>query len=160
MHDFQSITVYFYFLNNRSFSHEVIMSDTLISFINITTSTSEIQIVQHNYTKNVNVMHSLLNSTMNKDIVLIQELWIFKDNKIIILHSAFITLLSSSNLDVKPQTVTFINKNRQNFICTLRSDIFMNLDLQTITIFINNSSETVLLLNIYNEKLQEEDSDI
>jgi len=71
MHNFQSIIVYFYFLNNRSFSHEVIMNDTLILFINITTS--EIQILQHNYIKNVNVMHSLLNLTMNKDIVLIQE---------------------------------------------------------------------------------------
>jgi len=36
----------------------------------------------------------------------------------------------------------------------------MNSDLQVITIFINNSLETVLLLNIYNEKSQEEDSDI
>ncbi len=34
----------------------------------------------------------------------------------------------------------------------------MNSDLQTIIVFINNSLETVLLLNIYNEKLQEEDS--
>jgi len=32
--------------------------------------------------------------------------------------------------------------------------------LQAITISINNSLETVLLLNIYNEKLQEEDSDM
>ncbi len=160
MHDFQSITAYFYFLNNRSSSHEVIMSDTLISLINITTSTSKIQIVQHNCTRNVNVMHSLLNSTMNKDIVLIQESWIFKDNKTTVSHSAFTTLLSSSSLDVRSWTVTFINKNRQNFVCTSRSDIFMNSDLQAITISINNSSETVLLLNIYNEKSQEEDSDI
>jgi len=41
--------------------------------INITTSTFKIQIIQHNYIKNINVMHSLLNSAMNKDIVLIQE---------------------------------------------------------------------------------------
>ncbi len=129
MYNFQSITVYFYFLNNRSSSHEVIISNTFILLINITTSTSKIQIIQYNYARNVNVMHSLLNSTMNKDIVLIQESWIFKDNKIIILHSAFTTLLSSSNLDVKPQTVIFINKNRQNFICTLRLNIFMNSDL-------------------------------
>ncbi len=152
MHDFQSIIIYFYFLNNRSSSHDVIMSNTLMLFINITTSTSEIQIVQHNCIKNVNVMHSLLNSTMNKDIVLIQESWIFKDNKITVLHSAFTTLLSSSSLDIRPQTVIFINKNRQNFVYTLRSDIFTNSDLQAITIFINNSLETVLLLNIYNEK--------
>ncbi len=105
-------------------------------------------------------MHSLLNSTMNKDIVLIQESWIFKDNKITVLHSTFTTLLSSSSLDVKSQTVIFINKNRQNFVCTLRLNIFMNSDLQTITISINNSSEIVLLLNIYNEKSQEEDSDL
>ena len=113
------------------------MSDTLISFINITTSTFKIQIVQHNYIKNVNVMHSLLNSTMNKDIVLIQESWIFKDNKTTVSHSAFTTLLSSSSLDVRSWTVTFINKNRQNFVCTLRLNIFMNSDLQTITISIN-----------------------
>ena len=49
------------------------MSDTPISLINTTTPTSEIQIVQHNCARNVNVMHSLLNSTINKDIVLIQE---------------------------------------------------------------------------------------
>ena len=54
----------------------------------------------------------------------------------------------------------FINKNRQNFVYTLRLNIFINLNLQTITIFINNSLETVLLFNIYNEKLQEEDSDM
>ena len=128
--------------------------------INITTSTFKIQIIQHNYIKNVNVMHSLLNLTMNKDIVLIQESWIFKDNKITILYSAFTTLLSSSNLDVRPHTVAFVNKSRQNFVYTSRSDISMNSDLQAITIFINNSLETVLLLNIYNEKSQEEDSDI
>jgi len=126
MHDFQSITVYFYFLNNRSFNHEVIMSNTCILFI---TSTFKIQIVQHNCAKNVNVMHFLLNSAINKDIILIQESWIFKDNKITILYSAFTTLLSSSNLDVKSQTVIFINKNRQNFICTLKLNIFMNSDL-------------------------------
>ena len=74
MYNFQSITVYFYFLNNRSSSHEVIISNTFILLINITTSTSKIQIVQHNCAKNVNVMHSLLNSAMNKDIILIQEL--------------------------------------------------------------------------------------
>ena len=73
MYNFQSITVYFYFLNNRSSSHEVIISNTFILLINITTSTSKIQIIQYNYARNVNVMHSLLNSTMNKDIVLIQE---------------------------------------------------------------------------------------
>ncbi len=129
MHDFQSITVYFYFLNNRSFNHEVIMSNTHILFINIITSTFKIQIVQHNCAKNVNVMHFLLNSAINKDIILIQESWIFKDNKITILYSAFTTLLSSSNLDVKSQTVIFINKNRQNFICTLKLNIFMNSDL-------------------------------
>ncbi len=97
---------------------------------------------------------------MNKDIVLIQESWIFKDNKITVSHSAFTTLLSSSSLDVKPQTVIFVNKSRQNFVYTLRLDISMNSDLQAITISINKSSETVLLLNIYNEKSQEEDSDI
>ena len=36
----------------------------------------------------------------------------------------------------------------------------MDSDLQAITISINNSSETVLLLNVYNEKSQEEDSDM
>jgi len=105
-------------------------------------------------------MHSLLNSAMNKDIVLIQEPWIFKDNKTTVSHSAFTTLLSSSNLDVRPRTVAFVNKYRPNFVCTPRPDIFMNSDLQAITISINNSSETVLLLNIYNEKSQEEDSDM
>jgi hypothetical protein len=97
---------------------------------------------------------------MNKDIVLIQESWIFKDNKTTVSHSAFTTLLSPSNLDIRPRTVAFINKYRQNFVCTPRSDISMNSDLQAITISINNSSETVLLLNIYNEKSQEEDSDM
>ncbi len=105
------------------------MSNTHILFINIITSTFKIQIVQHNCAKNVNVMHFLLNSAINKDIILIQESWIFKDNKITILYSAFTTLLSSSNLDVKSQTVIFINKNRQNFICTLKLNIFMNSDL-------------------------------
>jgi len=141
------------------------MSVTLILHTNITTTTSttftsDIQIVQHNCARNVNVMHSLLNSVMNKDIVLIQESWIFKDNKTTVSHSAFTTLLSPSNLDIRPQTVVFINKYRQNFVCTPRFDIFMNSDLQAITISINNSSETVLLLNIYNEKSQEEDSDM
>ncbi len=97
---------------------------------------------------------------MNKDIVLIQELWIFKDNKITILHSAFTILLLSSTLDVQPCIIIFVNKNKQNFVCTSRLNIFINSDLQIITISINNSSETVLLLNIYNEKSQEEDSDM
>jgi len=56
--------------------------------------------------------------------------------------------------------VIFINKNKQNFVYTSRSDISMNSDLQTITISINNSLETVLLLNVYNEKSQQEDNDI
>ena len=54
------------------------MSVTPILHTNITTTTSttftsDIQIVQHNCARNVNVMYSLLNSVMNKDIVLIQE---------------------------------------------------------------------------------------
>ncbi len=77
-------------------------------------------------------MHSLLNSVINKNIVLIQESWIFKDNKTTILHLAFTTWLSSLTLDVRSQTVIFINKNKQNLIYTLRFNISMNSDLQAI----------------------------
>jgi len=48
----------------------------------------------------------------------------------------------------------FVAKNTRKFICTSRSDIINNKDIQTIIIVNNKISDEILLLNIYNEKAQ------
>ena len=48
----------------------------------------------------------------------------------------------------------FVAKNTRKFICTSRSDIINNKDIQTIMIVNNKISDEILLLNIYNEKAQ------
>ena len=105
-------------------------------------------------------MHSLLNSVAKTaDIVLIQEPWIARDNKSTISHPAFTSLLPPSNsiISVRPRTMAFVSKNRQKLICTPRSDMSMNSDLQILSISTDKISN-VLLLNIYNEKCQQNNS--
>ena len=116
-----------------------------------------IRIVQHNCARSINVMHSCLNSSKdNADIVLFQESWIANDNKSTVSHPAFTSLLPTSNNKFRPRTMAFISKTKQNLVCTPRSDISMNSDLQAISISSSEFSD-ILLLNIYNEKSQSED---
>jgi len=53
--------------------------------------------------------------------------------------------------------MAFISKVRQNFVCTPRSDISKDSDLQVLSISANEIS-SILLLNIYNEKLQQDNN--
>jgi len=54
--------------------------------------------------------------------------------------------------------MAFISKARQNLVCTPRSDISKNSDLQVLSISANGIS-SILLLNIYNEKSQQDNND-
>ena len=122
---------------------------------------NKIRIVQHNCARSLNVMHSLLNSVAKTaDIVLIQEPWIAGDHKSTISHPAFTSFLPPSNsmVSIRPRTMTFVSKNRQNLICTPRSDISMNSDLQILSVSTDKVS-SILLFNIYNEKSQQKDND-
>ena len=123
------------------------------------TQSNHIKVIQHNCVRSMNVMHSCLNSATNTaDVVLLQEPWIVRDHKTTISHSSFTSLLSPSNLDIRPRTMAFISKIRQNLVCTPRSDISKNSDLQVLSISANGIS-SILVLNIYNEKLQQDNND-
>jgi len=107
----------------------------------------------------MNVMHSCLNSAIKTaDIVLIQEPWIAKDNKTTISHPSFTSLIASSNLDIRPRTMAFVSKTRKDLVCTPRSDLSKDSDLQILSISANGIS-SILLLNIYNEKSQQINND-
>ena len=54
--------------------------------------------------------------------------------------------------------MAFISKVRQDLVCTSRSDILKDSDLQVLSISANGIS-SILLLNIYNEKSQQDNND-
>ena len=122
-------------------------------------NTKNIRIIQHNCARSMNVMHSCLNSaTNNADIILFQESWIAKDNKTTISHPSFTSLISLSNLDIRSKTMIFVSKTRQDIVCTPRSDLSKDSDLQILSISADGISN-ILLLNIYNEKSQKINND-
>ena len=50
--------------------------------------------------------------------------------------------------------MTFIQKANLNLICKLKSDIFEDINIQVLIVF-NSKLEKILLLNVYNEKLNQ-----
>ena len=128
--------------------------------MSITPTQSTIRVIQHNCARSMNVMHSCLNSATNTaDIVLFQEPWIARDNKTTISHPSFTSLIPPSSLDVRPRTMAFVSRIRQDLVCTPRSDISKDSDLQILSISANGIS-SILLLNIYNEKSQQDNNDL
>ena len=67
-------------------------------------------------------------------------------------------MIAPSNLDIRPRTMVFVSKTRQDLVCTPRSDLSKDSDLQILSISANGIS-SILLLNIYNEKSQQINND-
>ena len=125
----------------------------------IQTDNSRIQIFQHNCNRSTNAMQSCLESAREKkiDIVLFQESWI-GNNNITISHPAFTSIIPATT--VRSRVITFISKNAtKNLRCTNRADISADADLQAISVSAAGLQE-FLLLNVYNEKSLQDDSNM
>ena len=135
------------------------MSNTTYSVANTSPNTeqrkSKLQIFQHNCNRVTSTMHSVLESAVGKiDIILFQEPWIGPEN-ITVSHPAFTSIIPATKL--RPRVVAFISKANCNIKCTPRPDISTDSDLQALSISMPNLKE-FLLLNIYNEKSLQDNS--
>ena len=97
-------------------------------------------------------MQSCLNSAyINTDIILIQKLWILRDQNITLSYSAFTCILSQAQENKRVKVAIFISKNATQLVCTSRSDVINDVDILALNISDSDLSQT-LLLNVYNEK--------
>ncbi len=112
-----------------------------------------IQILQHNCVKSMQIMHVCMKfAKIKANIVILQKSWM-KDENITILHSLFICIKPNIQ-KTWVRVLIFVAKNARKFICTLRSDIVNSEDIQAIMIVNDKILNEILLLNIYNEKAQ------
>ena len=117
-----------------------------------------IQILQHNCAKSMQIMHACIKFVKNKtNIVILQESWM-RDENITISHSLFICIKSNVQ-NTYVRILIFVMKNAKKFTCISRSDIVNNKDMQAISIANNKIQREILLFNIYNEKLQNADDE-
>jgi len=120
---------------------------------------SKIQFIQYNTNRNPHVMHTCLDYAIKLkiDFVAFQEPYIAKDNTTTISHSAFYCILPPTQ-NIRPRVMIFARKQSRFDFC-LRSDICTDNDILIIDITDKNNSysETIQLINIYNEKSLLED---
>ena len=114
----------------------------------------KIQFIQHNANKSNSIMHTCLDYAikLKTDFIAFQESYVVKDNIIIISHSTFYYILSLTQ-NIRFRIIIFAKKQSRFDFC-LRLDICTNNDILIINIInkINSYSETIQLINIYNEK--------
>ena len=103
-------------------------------------------------------MHTCLEYDIeNKlDFILFQEPWVHEDNTTTISHAAFYCIMPDCQ-DIRPRVMIFARKQSRYQFC-LRSDLCSDRDLLIIDITdkTGSFSETIQLLNIYNERSIEE----
>src|SRR6266487_1249808 len=110
--------------------------------------------LQHNVNTNTHNMHTCLEYGIENqiDFILFQESWFAKDNIITISHFAYYCIVSEYQ-NIRSRVIIFVRKqSRYQFY--LRSDICSDSDLLIIDIIdkIKSFTETIQLINIYNEK--------
>src|SRR6266496_4288891 len=114
----------------------------------------KILFLQHNSNTNAHIMHTCLEYSIENQInyILFQEPWFAKDNITIISHYAYYCIVPEYQ-NIKFRVVIFVRKQSRYQFC-LRSDICSDSDLLVIDIIDKTKSftETIQLINIYNEK--------
>ena len=106
-------------------------------------------------------MQSILKhiKTNSLNLMLIQNSWIQNDenhNNMIIFHSNFTCIISRIK-KYKSCVATFIKKCRKKLKCISKIDLINDPNIQILNIFINDL-KNVKIVNIYNEKSQNSDS--
>src|SRR5436190_18243892 len=119
----------------------------------------KMQFIQYNTNKSSHIMHTCFNYIieLKTDFVLFQEFYIVKNNITTILHSTFYCIMPATQ-NIKPRVMIFARKQSRFDFC-LRSDIYTDSDILIIDIIdkINNFSETIQIINIYNKKSLKDD---
>ena len=114
----------------------------------------KIQFIQHNANKSSSIMHTCLDYAikLKTDFILFQESYVAKDNITTISHSAFYCIMSTTQ-NIRSRVMIFARKQSRFDFC-LRSDICTDNDILIIDITdkTNKFTDTIQLINIYNEK--------
>ena len=120
----------------------------------------KILFLQHNSNTNAYIMHTCLEYSIENqiDYILFQEPWFAKDNITTISHYAYYCIVPEYQ-NIRSRVVIFARKQSRYQFC-LRSDICSDSDLLVIDIIDKTKSftETIQLINIYNEKSLLEDN--
>ncbi len=90
------------------------------------------------------------------DFVLIQKFWIVVDNIITILHVSYYYILSNSQ-NIRSRVAIYVRK-QANLIYCQRIDLNSDFDIIIINVSSSNIN-TFQIINIYNEKSLDSDSD-
>src|SRR6266536_3083263 len=111
----------------------------------------KISIIQHNCVRITVNMYTYLEIGLerNIDFILVQELWIVKDNTYTISHTAYHTILLEF-CDVRPRVVVFAKKDSIHQFC-YRSDLYKDSNIIILDI-LNSEIPDFQIINIYNEK--------
>ena len=119
---------------------------------------SKISILQHNTARNPNIMHSVLETAFKSlvDFVLIQEPWIADDNTTTVSHSAYYCILPNTQ-NIRPRVAIFARKQASLTFCQ-RTDQISDSDIIIIDVS-SPQIETFQIINIYNEKSLDSESD-
>src|SRR5436189_470025 len=114
----------------------------------------KILFLQHNTNTNQHNMHTCLEYGIENqiDYILFQEPWFAKDNITTISHFSYYCIVPEYQ-NIRSRVVIFVRKQSRYQFC-LRSDICSDSDLLIIDIIDKTKSftETIQLINIYNEK--------
>src|SRR6266536_353955 len=111
----------------------------------------KISIMQHNcarITANIYI-YLEIGLERNIDFILIQELWIAKDNIYIISHTTYHTILPGF-YDIKSRVAVFAKKNLIYQFC-YRSDLCKDSDIIILDI-LNSEIPDFQIMNVYNKK--------
>jgi len=118
------------------------------------TDNGKILFLQHNTNTNQHNMHTCLEYDIENqiDYILFQKSWFARDNITTISHFAYYCIVSEYQ-NIRSRTVIFVRKQSKYQFC-LRSDICSDSDLLVINIIDKTKSftETIQIINIYNEK--------
>src|SRR5919108_2872176 len=119
---------------------------------------SKVSILQHNTARTDVYMHSCLQTALefSIDFVLIQEPYITKYNTTVS-HPAYYCILSSIINNIRPRVAIYARKQSSYSYCH-RTDLTESSDIIIINVSGSNI-ETFQIINIYNEKSLDSESD-
>ena len=80
-----------------------------------------------------------------------------RDQNITLSHSAFTCILPQAQENKRARVAIFISKNATQLVCTSRPDMINDVDILALSISDSDLPQT-LLLNVYNEKSQKDNS--
>src|SRR6266511_6492403 len=115
----------------------------------------KISIMQYNCVRKTDNMYICLEIGLerNIDFILVQELWIARDNIYIIFYTAYHTILLKF-CDIRPRVAVFVKKDLIHQFC-YRSDLCKDSDIIILDI-LNSEILGFQIMNVYNEKLLKE----